>query len=289
MSNTFRQTIQSLNAEVLSKRHVQAFDGARGRHDALAAHHTITSVLGTLGDERRDGYAERDALTRALIAEHQGSPSSFWSAALLLAYYPMLSRLRHRIYGDAIPAGDLDQIVITMFLTVVTEFPLDKKRDRTAMHLRQRTERRVFRLVREDQRRQEFMRPADPVELEWLDEPEWPELPGDGHRAPRNAKDAAAAVALLVEHAADVLDGEAFDLMTATTICGRKIPAFLRSVAPDLDGDERVRIYQRIKRRHSRALAKVRPALAHLRCPQHGDALLCHCSQVSEPKEARER
>jgi len=245
--------------------------------------------LGTLSDERRDGYAERDALTRALIAENQGSPSSFWSAALLLAYYPMLSRLRHRIYGDAIPAGDLDQIVITMFLTVVTEFPLDKKRDRTAMHLRQRTERRVFRLVREDQRRQEFMRPADPVELEWLDEPEWPELPGDGHRAPRNAKDAAAAVALLVEHAADVLDGEAFDLMTATTICGRKIPAFLRSVAPDLDGDERVRIYQRIKRRHSRALAKVRPALAHLRCPQHGDALLCHCSQVSEPKEARER
>ena len=213
MSNTFRQTIQSLNAEVLSKRHVPAFDRARGRHDALAAHHTITSVLGTLGDERRDGYAERDALTRALIAEQQWSPSSFWSAALLLAYYPMLSRLRHRIYGDAIPAGDLDQIVITMFLTVVTEFPLDKKRDRTAMHLRQRTERRVFRLVREDQRRQEFMRPADPVELEWLDEPEWPELPGDGHRAPRNAKDAAAAVALLVEHAADVLDGEAFDLM----------------------------------------------------------------------------
>lgn len=289
MSNTFRQTIQSLKAEVLSSRHVPIFDAARGRHEVLAAHHTITSVLGVLGDERRDGYADRDALTRALIAEHQRSPSSFWSAALLLAYYPMLSRLRHRIYGDAIPAGDLDQIVVTMFLSVVTEFPLDKKRDRTAMRLRQRTERRVFRLVREDQRRQEVMRLADPVELEWLDDPQWPEQPGDDHRGPRNAKDAAAAVSLLVEHAADVLDGEAFDLMTATTICGRKIPAYLRSVAPDLEGDERTRIYQRIKRRHSRALAKVRPALAHLRCPQHGDALLCQCSQVSEPKEARER
>ena len=127
------------------------------------------------------------------------------------------------------------------------------------------------------------------MEFEWLDDPEWPEVAGDGHRGPRNPKDAAAAVSLLVEHAAEVLDGEAFDLVTATAICGRKIPAFLRSVAPELNGDERVRVYQRIKRRHSRALAKVRPALAHLRCPQHGDALLCHCSQVSEPKEARER
>jgi hypothetical protein len=289
MSNTFRQTIQSLKAEVLSTRHVPAFEAARGRHDVLAAHNTIASVLGVLSDERRDAYAQRDALTRALIAEQQSSPSSFWSAVLLLAYYPMLSRLRHRIYGDAIPSGDLDQIVITMFLTVVTEFPLDKKPDRTAMRLRQRTERRVFRLVREDQRRQEVMRLADPVEFEWLDDPEWPEVSADSHRGPRNPKDAAAAVALLVEHAAEVLDGEAFDLVTATAICGRKIPAFLRRVAPELEGDERVRVYQRIKRRHSRALAKVRPALAHLRCPQDEGDSLCLFVEANEPKEARQR
>ena len=288
MSDTFRQTIQSLKPDVLSARHTPLFEAARSRHDALAGPHDIASVLDTLGDERREAYAERDAITRALIAEHQESPSSFWSAVLLLAYYPMLSRLRHRIYGDAIPAGDLDQIVITMFLTVIAELRLDKKPDRTAMHLRQQTQRRVFRLVKEDQRYQQVVWLTDPVQFERQGEPEWPEQRANGHRGPRNAGDAAAAVSLLVEHASEILNGETFDLVTATRICGRKIPAFLRRVAPDLDEDERVRVYQRIKRRHSRALAKVRSALEHLRCPQDEDHMLCHCSHVNEPQEPQQ-
>ena len=289
MSDSFRNTIRSLKAEVLSPRHRAAFDAARTRHDALASHHAIASVLGTLDDERKSAYPARDALTRVLLAEHQRSPSSFWSAVLLLAYYPMLSRLRHRIFGDAIPAGDLDQVVIMSFLSVVAEFPLDKKRDRTALHLRQMTAREVFRIVREDQRHQEIVRLTDPVVLERVDDPVWPEQRPNGQRGPRNPGDAVAAVSLLVEHAGDLLDGECFDLVTATSICGRQISRYLDRVAPDLDGDERARVYQRIKRRHSRALARLRPALAHLVCPHDEDDMLCQTRQTTEPKEAPER
>ena len=289
MSDSFRSTIHSLKAEVLSPRNGDAFDAARSRQDALAPHHTIASVLGVLDDERRSAYPKRDALTRALLAEHQRTPSSFWAAVLLVAYYPMLSRLRHRIYGDAIPAGDLDQIVITTFLSVIAEFPLDKKRDRTAMRLRQQTQRQVFQLVREDQRYQEVVRLAYPVEFERVDDAVWPEQRPNGKRGPRNPRDSAAAVSLLVEHADDVLDGQCFDLVTATSVCGRQISRYLDRVAPDLDGDERARVYQRIKRRHSRALARLRPALAHLACPRDGDDVLCPSRQANEPKEAPER
>ena len=127
MSNTFRQMIRSLRGEVFSRRNALLFDEARTRHDALDRHTTIASVLGVLDDERRLAYVEKEALTRALVAEQQATPSSYWSAVLLLAYYPMLSRLRHRIYGDSVASCDLDQIVITTFLSVVAGFPLKEK------------------------------------------------------------------------------------------------------------------------------------------------------------------
>ena len=286
MSNSFRQTVHSLRGEVLSERNVPLFVDAQHRHEALERHSTIASVLGVLDDERRAAYVEKEALTRVLIAELQESKASFWSAVLLLAYYPMLSRLRHRIYGDSIPRCDLDQIVIATFLSVVADFPLDEKQDRVAMHLRQRTQRRVFRGLREDQRRQDVVLLADPEELERVETTDWPATAPNGHRGPRNPKDAATVVSLLVEHGGDILDGECFDLVTATSICGRRIPEYLERVAPELERKDRSREYQRIKRRHSRAVARLRPLLEHLRCPRGDADLLCPCRQESEPKEA---
>ncbi len=289
MKSTFRQTRRSLRGEVFSRRHTPLFEGARQRHEALERYGTIASVLGVLDDERRSAYVEKEALTRALVAELQVSPSSFWPAVLLLAYYPMLSRLRHRIYGDSISSCDLDQMVIATFLSVVAEFPLEEKRDRIAMHLRQRTQRAVFRLLREDQRRQNLMLLAEPEEMERVEASNWPEPATNGHQGPRNPIDAATVVSLLVEHGGDILDGECFDLVTATSICGKRIPDYLQRVAPDLERDDRAREYQRIKRRHSRAIARLRPVLDHLRCPRGEGDLLCHCRQESPPKEASPR
>ena len=286
MSNTFGQMIRSLRGEVFSDRHVRLFTEARDRHEVFEHHSTIASVLGVLDDERRSAYTEKEALTRALVAELQATKTSYWPAVLLFAYYPMLSRLRHRIFGDSISRCDLDQIVIATFLSVVDDFPLEEKTNRIAMHLRQRTQRRVFRTLRQEQRLQDAVLLADPEELDRADTTDWPETAPYGQRGPRNPKDAAAVVSMLVEHGGDILDGECFDLVTATSICGRRIPEYLERVAPDLEKKDRSREYQRIKRRHSRAIARLRPLLDHLRCPRGEGDLLCQCRQETEPKEA---
>jgi hypothetical protein len=286
MSNKFRKLIRSLRGEVLSESHAELFNQARDRHEVLAQHSTIASVLGILDDERRAAYTEKEALTRALIVELQQSDSSFWPALLLLAYYPMLSRLRHRIYGDSIQRSDLDQIVIAEFLAVAADFPLDTKRDRIALRLRQRTERRVFRNLREEQTLQDVVLLVSPRELQRFGTTEWPTTPSNVHPEPQTPKNAATAVAMLVEYGGDILDGECFELVTVTSICGRRIREYLLRVAPDLEEKDHIREYQRIKRRHSRAIARLRPVLDHLRCPRKEADRLCLFGQESEPKEA---
>jgi hypothetical protein len=273
--SSFRRLFKDLRAEVRASKHTECFEDARRRHTALARHHGIASVLGILADEGRKPYAEKEALTRALIAEQQRSPSAFWAAVLLVAYYPMLSRLRHRIWGDTIPAEDLDQLVVTCFLAVVGEYPVANRLDRTALRLRQRTERRVFRSVRNEQEERQQMTSVDPEIFEEMNVERWPEVRDENHRGPRNATEAADVVSLLVERAGDKLDGETFDLVTATIVCGRRIPVFVERLHPEMESDEKTRTYQRIKRRHSRALKRIRPVLEQLRCPCNDHRGLC--------------
>lgn len=286
--STFRDLFTGLRAEVRAPRHQALFAEARGRHAAFADHHAILSVLGVLAGDGQTQYAEKEALTRALLVEHQSSRSAFWAAVLLVAYYPMLSRLRHRIYGDALPGDDLDQLVITSFLSVAADYPVARGLDRTAMRLRQQTERLVFRVVCEEQDGQQIFRATPPESFEEIERTDWPEGRLGGADQPLNFADAADAVSLLVEHAGALLDGETFDLMTATLICGRRIGAYLEAVLPEMTSDERRRVYQRIKRRHSRTLKRIRPALARLACPCGETSALCSC-RGKKPEEVAER
>ena len=285
----FRRLFSGLRAEVRSSKHTACFEEARQRHDALRNHDAIASVLGVLANDSSGRYAEREVLTMALLAEQRAHPSAFWAAVILVAYYPMLSRLRHRIYGHALASDDLDQLVVTSFLGVVADYPLDADLDRTAMRLRQRTERQVFRVVCAEQDDLQLFRSAPPEDLEDSEQARWPEVRPNGTPVPRNPIDTADAVTMLVEHAGDLLDGETFDLVTATLICGRRITTYLDRWQPDLDPDDRRRVYQRIKRRHSRALARIRPALEHLRCPCDKAGKLCQCRDPDEPEEVAER
>lgn len=285
----FRRLFSGLRAEVRSSKHTACFDAARQRHDALRNHDAIASVLGVLANDSSGRDAEKEMLTRALLTEQRAHPSAFWAAVILVAYYPMLSRLRHRIYGHALAADDLDQLVVTSFLGVVADYPLDAGLDRTAMRLRQRTARQVFRLVCAEQDELLLLRSAPPEDIEDSEEARWPETRPNGTPVPRNPIDTADAVSLLVEHAGDLLDGETFELVTATLICGRRITSYVDGALPDLDPGERRRAYQRIKRRHSRALARIRPALDHLRCPCGEVGGLCHCRDLDEPEEVGER
>ncbi len=279
--SSFRRLFKSLRAEVRAARHEPLFEDARRHQEALGQHLSVASVLGLLSDDGPERYAERDALTLALIAEQRRAPCSLWASVLLIAYFPMLSRLRHRIWGDALPGEDLDQLVVLCFLKAVEEYPLDRHLDRTALRLRQRTERLVFQRVRREQRSLERQTSTSPEVFEELCQGGWPEVRDEGHPGPRNASDAADMISLLVELTGDSLDGETFDLLTATLVCGRRIPAFIERLHLGLSPEVRARVYQRIKRRHSRALQRLRPSLEGRACPRSVSPRLCETSALS--------
>ncbi len=144
-----------LKREVQGERNRRRFDEAKRRHSVLGHHEEVDSVLAVLGDESAERYWEREAITRALIVEHQRRPHRLWSAMLTIAYYPMLCRLRVRTRSDAVTPAELDQLVVVCFLEVLERIPMEPRRDKTSVRLRSKTRRRVFGMLRREQGRQD--------------------------------------------------------------------------------------------------------------------------------------
>lgn len=274
-----RALVMDLGAES----NMNLFQKTKARHPALADHETAMSVLAILSDESPRRWEEKDAIVRAIIGESQQRPHSYWGTLLIVSFYPMLARLRGRITGDALTRDDLDQLVISTFLEVIEDFPLTEKPDRTCMYLRQMTQRRVFRRLRVEQAAQEAVRSADFRELErreieLAEEVDTERLDGEHHLRwpetkpsaphPPNKKEQSGLVAFLVDKVGDDIDGDRLDLIIATQIHGERLSDFVRRSYPDLSTGDRKKAYQRIKRRHSRTLVKLRELLADLHCPQ---------------------
>ena len=261
MSSTFRETFTAIRQEVQVGA-ARVFDEAKPRHRCLARHTTVFSVLAVMGGESPSGWSEREALTRALIAEHQATSLPFWASALLVAYYPMLSRLRHRIWGEALDHDDLDQLVISCFLQVVAVFPLAEVTDRTALRLRQRTERRVFKAVRHEQQAQRCHAELGEVAEEPSVAP-FDEEPLE----PISEVDAEETVAMLID-----LAGQHLDLVVATILKRERLRHYVKRVNGDEQPHERV--YQRLKRRRTRAVNRLRDLLEATLGPRSDSCML---------------
>ena len=258
----FQQMFDDVRRKVLAPGHVQLFEEARRRLPALDAYPSIATVLGALEVKNKKVFADKEILARAFIAEEQACPNSLWTSLLLVACFPLLGNLRKRIAVGELPADELDQLVLATFLDAVAEFPLDQFPDRTFLRLRQQTQRQVFRLLAEQRRQESLFWPMDPPELDKLGDLRWPDSPCSPRDDPPPPADFAGAVCLLVEHGADLLDGEGFELVTSTLICDRHIRSFVRRSAPGLDEDEVSRLRRNAKRRHSRAVARLRKKMA---------------------------
>ena len=272
----FQQMFAGVQRVVLSPRHVRKYTEARGRHPALAVHQSIATVLGALELERRDAYAEKEALTRALIAEQQACSCSFWASVLLVSYYPMLSRLRYRIFGNTLPDEDLDQLVVASFLSVVAEFPLQDKQDRTAMHLRQMTQRCVFRWIRQELREQKVVLLLDPGQIDDLKD-EAP-LPDRGFWSPGHMAlllDEDSLRSLITSRFGDVVDRSKLDLVLSTMLQGEQLNCQVDRLYPDTPPDERERIYQRLKRQRERTIGRLREEISNSPCPFFRPERLC--------------
>lgn len=274
---------RTLLNDLRDEKNIMIFQQAAKQHPVLANHSTPMSALALLNMESPRLWTEKDAVVSALIIEQRKRADSFWNTFLCIAFYPMLSRLRHRILGFTLTRDDLDQIVLSSFMETVSTYPLHDRPDRVCMRLRQTTQRAVFRKLRLDQEAQNRILSTKLWQLERLEEElviledpevlaqkqhlEWP-LTKSANDQTRNLKEEAELIAFLTDHAGDELDQDRLDLLIATQIKGQRLSDVVRHRYPELSNGDRRKVYQRVKRRHSRALAKLRELLVDLRCPQ---------------------
>ncbi len=246
MSSELRVVIERLRHAVRTSAR-RTFDEARSRRPALAEHADMASVLDALASEEEHSYPEREALMQALAAEHRETGRSLWSSALLVAFYPMLSRLRHRLVSDAVPSDELDQVVLTAFLAALSGLTPHEMSDRIAMRLRQRTQRQVFAVLRRE--REQTHRESE------VDEVFTPDMEESAHG---RTEDELYDLALLLERAADEgIPRSSLEVVAATVLKRELLRSYVERIAPN-DELERERMYQRLKRQRSRVMRKLR-------------------------------
>lgn len=251
MKSALRTVIERLRRDALFAPQ-RIFDTGRGRQPALEVHPDAASVLSVLADDAEATYPTRDALARALVAEHRASGNALWASLLLVAFFPMLSRLRGRLVSDTVPGDELDQLVVTSFLAAMTELPLHDRVDRVAMRLRQRTERQVFGFLRKER---EQRHPS--LEVEELSDSDPEAL------APRRAStdEKLYDLALLLQRAVEEgISPSGLDVIEATVLRRELLRSYVERLEPD-DDLARERLYQRLKRQRSRALKRLKTLL----------------------------
>lgn len=264
---------QALRREVLAGMHRSLFDAAKQRHPALAGHETVLSVLAVLdGRSTKQSYAEKEALIRALLEEQQAQPHPFWATVLLVAFHPMLCRLRARLAGGGLTAQDLDQLVVTAFLEAVAVYPLGGEQEHTFLFLRRATQRLVFVWLDRERRELSLVQVVETRELLLIErglldhrrELGWPELLPQPS-APPDPEERGQLAAFLAGRLAGVLDAESLELAIATFVHGERLRTFAERACADLPIEQRGREYQRLKRRRLRTIATMRRELAVLR------------------------
>ena len=245
-----RRMIERLRRETLGAAS-GSFREAAARRPALARHAELGSVLVELADETEESYPAREELTRALLEEQRESGDAVWSSALLLAYYPMLSRLRHRLVTTTVTSEELDQVVVASFLAAVAEVSLDL--DRLPMRLRQRTERQVFAYLRKE--RDEYYPRGDAAELDAMSAEYLQRLHPQCH------DDTFLDLSLLLERAvAQGVPPRSLEVVEATVLHREQLRSYVERVGPE-DEVERERAYQRLKRQRSRTIQRLRELL----------------------------
>ncbi|MBZ0118726.1 MAG: hypothetical protein K8H88_17125, partial [Sandaracinaceae bacterium] len=232
----------------------RVFASARERHAALAPYPSLSAVLAELGSSVSESFATRDALTRVLVAEAQRWRARLcdpWAAALVLAYLPMLIRLRARLRSAAVPAPDLDQLVAESFLDVVRSLPLARRRDRIPMHLRQGTQRRVFLALKREERARRERQQIFAIGLRTGQSPFAEVRSGE---EPNDAE-SRELEALLAAHLHASGDLDHFELVRRTALSGQSLRAFARSLGAS--AAEQETLYNRLKRRRERVLRRL--------------------------------
>lgn len=254
-----------LEREIQATSYTTIFVEAQARHEILAKYGSTIELSKVLGATSKKRFPEKEALMQVVLTEHGERPRPLWAALLVLACYPMLSRLRGRIHGDSMSGDECDQLVISSFLEVVATYSSRPSRDLAFARLRHLTSRMVFQRVHHEQRELDRVRPTPPDELQMYEEMciaehrsvRWPETSPYGRRH-RSSVERNEQVEFLERHAGEVLSDEKLAPVIATLVHGERLRQYVERTYPRASGDEHQRLYQRIKRRHSRAIGELR-------------------------------
>ena len=265
---SFRDLRPALLRDVLAGTHQRQFDTARGRHPALASHETVLSVLEVLGEPRAT-YPEKEALVRALIEEYQRSKHTLWATALLIALSPMLCRLSAQLGCGALTQQDLDQVLVLSFLEAVAEYPLGGEQRHTFLFLRRATRRRLLTWLARERREQSLVSAKERDELQLLErrlveqrrELAWPATE-EQHSERLDTEAQNLLAAFLVERLGHEIDAGSLQLVIATFVHGKRLRSLAGQDRAGVPRELHGRTYQRLKRRHSRTVRRVRMVLA---------------------------
>jgi len=255
VSDDFRTLAKLLREEVKGPVHARLYLEARDRHAVLEPYPDLASLMAMLAENaRREDYAERDAITLALLRERAEANASQWSSVLSVVYLPMLLRLRRQLVCAELPSDDLDQLVLESFLVAIASYR-PTWRGRTPIRLTHLTRRRVFKTLRKElnQRRGR-----------------------DDHRtAIRMCPDRVPAgcassppvgftLDRVLETLADHVSEEGAFLVRETEFGTDTLHMVVDRLEPR-GGQERERLYQRLKRIRSRAKKRLRDAIVAAR------------------------
>lgn len=261
----FKRQRQMLRREIRSDNHKAVFVQARACHPELASYDTVIELLKVVESTDSSGFQEKESLLQVVLTEHVECPQPVWAALLLLACFPMLTTLSQRIHSASMSNAERDQLVTTSFLEVIAAYSSKDNDERMFMHLRRLTHRRVFRVVQEHSR---ILKREQPTchellrlhEERCIDEHRhalWPEMRPD-ERGGNTVREREEQLALLEEFASMVLSRDKLALVIATLVDGFQLRDYVKRMYPSVTGEEHQRLYQRIKRRHSRVVQELR-------------------------------
>ncbi|HEY2515433.1 MAG TPA: hypothetical protein VGI39_31410 [Polyangiaceae bacterium] len=256
-------TLASLKASL----HHSAADFARGRaaQPRLAPFADPGALLEQLAPSSPATHAQRDAVTLALIAEHQRTSRTLWSALLLVAFAPMLKRITRRLYDQR----DAEERVLLAFLEAARKISVQRPPSHLALHLRRATERGAFGSTAAA-REEPDLEPLESAEDE----------PAEDTEELLERRDRARAVdrVLGAEFGPDA--ELVFDILVHARTGRASLEAFIAERHPEAYAAEQSALYERWHRLRRRALAVLDAAFAP---PNRPDAP----AEESEPSAHR--
>lgn len=227
------------------------YEAARGEHAALAPYATLAELLAALKLSSKITYAERDAITLALIAEQQTKAHPLWPSLLLAAFEPMLRRLRGRV--RVAKDEEIEQRIVLAFLEATQRVALHHPPSHAALHLRRETERAVFGAIRRDERTAEAEAKAN---MDAIPDPRTDETPGEVDTI---------ALDELRQVLADESNGdELYDVLCATLGGDEKLLSYVKRTRPELSPEDRKATYGRLQRQRHRVLVRIRARLGEM-------------------------